>query len=68
MFRARTAKEPPMATHPRHRGRPVLRLDGEPPTADLASTDIAHLSPDRVTVPHPGARSPLPTDHGVPPA
>jgi len=57
-----------MATHPRHRGRPVLRLDGEPPTADLASTDIAHLSPDRVTVPHPGARSPLPTDHGVPPA
>jgi adenylate kinase family enzyme len=47
---------------------PVLRLDGRRPTAELAAAVMARLRPDRVTAPDPGARSPLPTDDGVPPA
>ncbi len=47
---------------------PVLRLDGGRPIAELAAEVMARLRPDRVTAPDPGARSPLPIDHGVPPA
>jgi len=47
---------------------PILRLDSGRPTAELATAVMARLHPDRMTGPDPDAISPLPTDHGVPPA